>query len=310
MISFGVQIAQEGYDYGTIIKIVLECERLGFDSIWLTDHFFFSEKPYLECWTTLASLALNTSRLRLGTLVLCNNFRHPSLLAKMAATLDVISKGRLEFGIGAGWHEPEYTAYGIAFPKARIRIQMLEEGVQVIKKMWTDEKPSFQGKYYTIKEAVCNPKPVQRPHPPILIGGGGEKYLLRTVAAYADVWNIVGGIPPQEYQRKVKIIRKYCEEIKRDPKTIRLSWQGRFIIGNDEAEVLEKVRRFSNTNGMTQDEALKFLTVADTPDRALEKIASYADLGVTYFIMYFPDAESLTDLRLFAEQVIPYFKGY
>jgi len=310
MISFGVQIPQEGYDHGTIIKIASECEKLGFDSIWLTDHFFFSEKPYLECWTTLASLASNTSRLRLGTLVLCNNFRHPSLLAKMAATLDVISKGRLEFGIGAGWHEPEHTAYGITFPKARIRIQMLEEGVQVIKKMWAEEKPSFQGKYYTIKDAICNPKPVQIPHPPILIGGGGEKYLLRAVAAYADVWNIVGGITLQEYQRKVKIIREYCEEIRRDPKTIRLSWQGRFIIGNDEAEVLEKVRRFSNTHGMTQEEALKFLTFAGTPDKALEKIASYADLGVTYFIMYFPDAESLTDLRLFAEQVIPYFKGH
>ena len=147
-------------------NVVLECERLGYDSIWLDDHLMYGKTPILECWTTLSALASLTAKIRLGTMVLCNSYRNPALLAKMAATLDVISNGRLELGIGAGVQKDEHEAYGIPFPKPSERIERMKEAVEIIKKLWTEENANYQGKYYTVNEAVCLPKPLQKPHPP------------------------------------------------------------------------------------------------------------------------------------------------
>ena len=171
VIKFRVQIAQDALDYPNVKRIASECEKLEFDSIWLYDHFYPLSPPFnksvLESWTTLTALALETKAIRLGVLVTCNLFRHPSVLAKMSATVDVISGGRLQFGIGAGWYEEECLAYGIQFPKASVRIRRLRESVQIVKKMWTEEKSDFEGRYYRIKDAICEPKPVQKPHPPV-----------------------------------------------------------------------------------------------------------------------------------------------
>jgi alkanesulfonate monooxygenase SsuD/methylene tetrahydromethanopterin reductase-like flavin-dependent oxidoreductase (luciferase family) len=172
----------ETTNYDTIRKVTLKCEELNFDSCWLADHFvprkvlpyqkspIPSPDPFFECWTTLTALAIETKKIRLGTFVLCNSYRYPSLVAKMSATLDFISRGRLELGIGAGFFKEEYIMYGIPFPKLAVRIKQLEESIQIIKKMWTEEEASFNGKYYTIKKAFNNPKPIQRPHPPIWVG--------------------------------------------------------------------------------------------------------------------------------------------
>jgi alkanesulfonate monooxygenase SsuD/methylene tetrahydromethanopterin reductase-like flavin-dependent oxidoreductase (luciferase family) len=192
-IKFACYIYQQGLEYKDIQRIVLQCERLGFDSIWLKDNFtsswlnaYLSYKeeesksgdPILECWTTLSSLATLTKRIRLGA-ILVNIHRTPSVTAKMLSTLDVISNGRIEFGLSAGWYEKEIESYGLPFPNASARVEMLEESIVIIKKMLTESQASsFDGKHYTIKDAKCNPKPIQKPHPPIWLGGGGKKTLL------------------------------------------------------------------------------------------------------------------------------------
>ena len=151
--------------FNQVREVVLECERLGYHSVWLDDHLMFGKRPILESWTTLSALSSITKKIKLGTMVLCNSFRKPALLAKMAATLDVISNGRLEFGIGAGTQKDEHIAYGIPFSNPSVRIDRMKEAVEIIKTMWTQEKASYEGKYYRIKEAVCEPKPMQKPHP-------------------------------------------------------------------------------------------------------------------------------------------------
>jgi alkanesulfonate monooxygenase SsuD/methylene tetrahydromethanopterin reductase-like flavin-dependent oxidoreductase (luciferase family) len=167
-------LPQIGVDYDTVKKVTLACENVGFHTVWVTDHLLpidvSPQKSYFECWTTLSALAEATTTVRIGTMVLCNLYRYPPILAKMASTLDVISRGRLEFGLGAGWFKPEADAFGVPFPKAPVRIAMLNEALEVIEKMWSQEKPVFKGEYYSIDRALCNPKPIQKPHPPIWIG--------------------------------------------------------------------------------------------------------------------------------------------
>ena len=168
MADFGLQIEpQFGFTYAEIRDLALECEELGFRSLWLSDHLFLNassqDRNCLDCWTVLAALAAHTTSLRLGPLVSCVSFRYPSLLAKMAATVDLISDGRLEFGIGAGWKEIEYRAYGIPFPSPGERVSSLAEAIQVVHAMWTQDRPSFNGRYYQINDAFCRPRPVQEP---------------------------------------------------------------------------------------------------------------------------------------------------
>jgi F420-dependent oxidoreductase-like protein len=205
-----------------------------FESGWLFDHFYpiFSDPtgPCLEGWVTLTALAQATRRLRLGTLVTGIHYRHPAVLAKMAATLDVISGGRLELGIGAGWNEEESGAYGIAVGTLKERSDRFEEACEVIVGLLSNEATSFQGAYYELTDARCNPKPVQRPHPPVCIGGSGEKRTLRTAARFAQHWNFVGG-PVEEFAHKREVLFQHCSEVGRDPAEILLSSHVRFQDG-------------------------------------------------------------------------------
>ena len=163
-------------DWEKTKEACIKAERLGFDSLWASDHFFLGKKPdFFECWTFLSTIAGMTEKIDLGSLVLCNIFRHPSVLAKMGATLDCLSGGRLELGLGAGWHEEECRAYGIPWPSTPDRMAMLREAVLLIKEMWTQDNPSFSGRFYNIEGALCVPKPVQDPHPRIWIGGAGSR---------------------------------------------------------------------------------------------------------------------------------------
>lgn len=194
-IKFGVLVPQENETYETIKSVALASEQQGFNSFWFNDHLCISSKPWLDCWVLTASIASITNTIKLGQLVTCNAFRSPALIEKMAASIDVVSNGRLEFGIGAGWHEKEQVAYGYEFDNAVVRIERLREAILFIKKLWTEDKVSMKGKYYTLDDATCNPKPVQKPHPPILIGGCGPK-LLKVVAELGDACNFAGPLAP------------------------------------------------------------------------------------------------------------------
>jgi F420-dependent oxidoreductase-like protein len=204
---------------------------------WLFDHFMplsgdFSG-PCLEGWTLLAAYAAVTKRLRIGLMVTGNTYRHPAVLANMAATVDLISHGRLDFGIGAGWNEMEHNAYGIPLYKPGERIRRMGEACEVIRLLWTEKAPSFEGKYYQLKDAYCEPKPLQKPYPPIVIGGGGEQLTLRMVARYADIWNMTGG-PAEAFQHKNEVLDQHCAEIGRAPAMITRSIQVRVNLAESE----------------------------------------------------------------------------
>jgi len=302
MIRFGV-ILPDYKEFKLVKQVALESEALGYDSVWITDHLFQISPPSgyrLECWALLSALASITTNIRLGTIVLCNSFRHPSVLAKMAATLDVISNGRLEFGIGAGWYESEYRGYGFPFPKPSIRIAQLEEAVQLIKEMWTKEKATFTGKFYRVEEAYNNPKPIQKPHPPIWIGGQGEKLLLKLVAKQGDGSNF-WGTTPEITKRKLRVLDMYLTKIGRALSSVQRSWAGDCVISQDPEEVKSTVKKLRGD----QAETFTSSNLVGTPDQVLERIQQYIDVGISYFMCAFPDYSNLESLRLFAEEVVP-----
>ena len=203
--------------YETMTRIAQTADEAGFTSAWLIDHFHTIPQPAqeetFEAWTSTAALARDTKRLRIGQ-VTCNSYRNPALLAKMASTVDVLSHGRLNFGIGAGWYEHEYSAYGYDFPEANVRLHQLREAVQVILAMWTQEEAVFEGTYYQVRGAINQPKGVQKPHIPLLIGGGGEQVTLKIVAQYGDACNISGDI--ETIKHKFGVVKKHCEALGRD----------------------------------------------------------------------------------------------
>jgi F420-dependent oxidoreductase-like protein len=284
--------------------IVLECERLGYYSAWLDDHLMLEKMPILECWTTLSALSTVTEKIRLGTMVTCNSFRNPALLAKMASTIDNISSGRLELGIGAGVQKNEHNAYGFPFPPSKARIERLNEAVEIMKKMWTEEKASYNGKHYTIRDAVCEPKPIQKPHPPITIGGGGEKLTLKVTARHADRydWGFLPSV--EEYKRKLKILEKHCDAVGRSFNEIERScWPaGQIFIGEDRKELEKKVPLWL-PKGVSREDFMQTSFVG-TPEDFIEKLRPYMNLGVTHFMLFFGDLPDLRGLRLFAENVV------
>ena len=268
----------------------------------------FEKRSILECWTTLAALSAVTSKIRLGTMVLCNSFRNPALLAKMAATLDVISNGRLEFGIGAGVQRNEHVAYGIPFPEPRARINRLKEAVEITKKLWTEETVSYKGKFYRITDAVCEPKPLQKPHPPITIGGSGEKLTLKVAAQHADGYDW-GYVPSLElYKHKLSVLESHCEAVGRDFGEIEKScWlAGQMFIVPSQEDADEKVLQLKPQN-VALDEFKKLNLVA-TPEECKRKIQQYTALGVTYFMLFFGDLPDTSGVKLFAETVVKTMK--
>jgi F420-dependent oxidoreductase-like protein len=300
-------------DYENLRRIWVEADRLGFHSGWLFDHLFElplfgpSHEPCLEAWTLLSALSKETRKLRLGVTCLCVSYRNPAILAKMSSTLDVISSGRFELGIGAGWAKTEYESYGIRFDKPRERVERLEEAVTIIKKMWTEEKPSFQGKHYQIDGAICNPKPLQKPRPPIWIGGEGERFTLRAVARHGDGCNFIG-LSLNEYKHKLDVLAKHSDLTGRKIGDIRKSWQGSAIIGRTDAEVKTRIL-LATHGGHPSGGDLWSHAVAGTPEQCTQRIGEYLDIGVDRFMLSFPEAATdLSGLRLFAQEVLPNFK--
>lgn len=287
-----------------IISTVQEMERLGYDVAWLFDHFItfptITTRSCFEGWTLLSALARETRTIRLGTMVTCNSYRYPSVLAKMAATFDVISGGRLEFGIGAGWYEQEYIAYGIPFPPTGIRLRQLGEAVRIIKLMWTEDYPSFKGQFYSIDRAINSPKPIQRPHPPITIGGGGEKVTLRISAELADKVNF--GASVEEAKTKIAALQRHCREVGRDFQEIEVQIFRTVIVGATEDSVRHKIRRFKPED--QTEEHYRSWTACGTPEQLIDLFKQYQRIGVQHIVAYFPDAVELDSLNLFASTVI------
>lgn len=230
-LSFGVKTAPQHASYDAMLAVWKEADAIpAFEHAWLFDHFApihgDVDGPCLEGWTLLAAFAAQTTRLRIGLMVTGNTYRHPAVLANTAATVDVISNGRLDFGIGAGWNEYEHSSMGIPLYAPAERIRRLDEACAIIRQLFTQHLTTFDGRYYQIKEARCEPKPLQKPHPPFVVGGGGEQLTLRVVAKYADIWNFPNPRgTAKEFSHKVAVLHQHCAAIDRDPASIRLSAQ-------------------------------------------------------------------------------------
>ena len=295
--------------WGRLCGVAAECDALGFESVWLYDHFHTvprpSEEAVFECWTSLAALAEATERVRLGQMVTCNSYRPPALLAKIAACVDVISGGRVEFGIGAGWYRHEYRGYGYDFPSAGTRISMLEEAVRIIRSLWTEPRTDFEGRHYRIEGALGFPKPLQDPHPPIWIGGSGERKTLRVVAELAD-WSNFGG-KTDEFSAKCEVLKGHCADVGRDYDAIGKSWQPDVVIAETEKDVDDRLAGGGSIWGEAP-ESYRRGHLVGTPEQICERIEAYADLGCRYVVCYFRDLPSTDGMRLFSERVIRNFQ--
>lgn len=271
-----------------------------FDSAWVADHFIpwaefeSDDTDTLECLATLSYLMAAYPGLDFGAIVLCQSYRNPALLAKMSATLQLLSGGRYIMGIGAGWKEDEYQAYNYPFPRPAVRIAQMSETVQIMRQMWTESPATFEGKHYQIKNAYCEPRP-EKPIP-IMIGGGGEKLTLRVVAQHADWWNA----PTSDvdgFKHKLNVLKGHCEAVGRDINEIILTAGGVVALRQTEADAqaIAQASPFStNTIG--------------TPEQVTEQLRAYTDVGVTHFILRFADFPQQAGVQLFIEQVLPEFR--
>lgn len=270
--------------------------RPPFTTFWVEDHFQWDALPTLECWTALSYVAAEFPRLKFGTLTLGQSYRNPALTAKMAATLQWLSGGRLILGIGAGWKEDEYRAYGFPFPSAGTRIAELCEAVQIIRAMWSESPASFQGKHFQIEEAYCEPRP--EPQPPVLIGGSGPRKTMRVVAELADWWN--GTFSDlATYRAKVETLHEHCAAIGRDPSGLMLTYYGHVSVERDPAKVerVDPVR------------PRQIYRVAGTPDEVAAELNGFIDFGVRHLMLKFAGYPNLDGLHLFQEEVVPKLHG-
>ncbi|MHA7652998.1 LLM class flavin-dependent oxidoreductase [Mycobacterium sp. ML4] len=310
--------------YRDMVAVSQQAERYGFDSVWLCDHFLTispddyvkdagiagepsgadssappSSLPLLECWTALSALARDTTRIRLGTSVLCNSYRHPSVLAKMAATLDVISEGRLDLGMGAGWFQREFDAYGIPFPTVGERVSALAESLDVMKAVWTEPNPTYRGRFYTLDGAICDPPPVQRPHPPLWIGGEGDR--VQRIAARSAQGLNVRWWSPEQVTRRRDFLNGACESAGRDPQTLRLSVTV-LLAPTDSAEQEARIRaEFASIpeSGL----------IVGSPARCADRIRGYQSCGVDQFLFTIPHVVQSEYLDIVGSEIIPSFNA-
>lgn len=312
-IRFGIQTGQQNASWEQMRDLWQKVDRWGYDSLWVFDHFYpifvpDPTGPCMEGWTLLSALSQHTKRARIGALVNGNTYRNPCLTAKMAATMDQLSGGRLNLGLGAGWFELEHKSFGIDFKTLGGRLQALDEACQIIKGMFTQEKTTVHGRHYDVVDAVCNPKPVQKPHPPLMIGGHGEKVLLKIVAKQADMWN-TGNADPQEMKRLISVIERHGDVVGRDTdeieKTIMIA-----LCYNAPKQREEMVCGLIAMMAQTTPQEARNRIVIGSKDECLDKIDRYVKAGVTHFIFMqaFPMIVE-EEVQAFAEEVIPALRG-
>ncbi|MGH7275436.1 MAG: LLM class F420-dependent oxidoreductase [Candidatus Rokuibacteriota bacterium] len=309
--KFAVFTGLTGATWDQVSALWRHAEATGWDAACVTDHFMPNTPDRvgdaLECWSTLAALAAVVPRIRVGTIVLGNTYRHPAVVAKMAAQVDIISGGRLILGLGAGWQQNEHEAYGIPFYTVGERLARLDEACQVLKALWTEPKATFKGRYYQLADAPLSPKPVQRPHPELMIGGGGEKVTLGIVARHADHWNVWGG--PETLARKGRILDEHCRAARRDPKTLTRSAVMPLLITDNPEEVERLKTAVMRRMGMSAEVADDTL-LAGSAGAVRDKLVRLAAAGAdTLFVpsMFLPkDPRPLLD-RLVGE-IAPAFR--
>lgn len=307
-IQFGVTLPQIKRSWQQAADAATEFDRLRFDSVWVCDHLYgvpMPNLPILEGWTQLAAVAAITKKVGLGTLVTPPFFRNPAVLAKQIATIDQISGGRAIAGLGAGWFEPEFTGYGCEFPSVGERLRALEESVQIMKKMWTEETVTFEGRHARVNNVYCEPKPVRTP--PVLIGGGGEKVLMGIVARHADIWNNMAAVQGQLPQ-KIEAMKRRCDTEGRDFETLEVSQQCVVILGADEAEARNHLEKANKIYGGHMGGDLENIGIWGTPQGVVDRIGRYVEMGCTNFIMEFFGKDTREPARLFAEKVMPAFR--
>lgn len=302
----------------TILDSARAIERVGFESVWVYDHFHPvprpTQEPVYEAWTLMAALAATTDTVRIGQMCTCNSYRPPAYLAKVAASIDAISNGRLEMGIGAGWYEHEYDGYGYPFPKPAVRLGQLDEAVQLIKRMWTEDVVEFEGEHFTLKGAMLQPKPLQEPHIPVWIAGGGEQLTLRTAARYADYTNFAGDL--EAFTHKSEVLAKHCEQQGTDFDRIVRSANYNVTCEETAGDVEDRIRENLDRIGrhLPEDgrEAVlggieaNLRKTAGTPEQLVEQLRPVVDAGMSYGIAYFAEAAYDTSgLERFAREVVP-----
>jgi F420-dependent oxidoreductase-like protein len=309
-IRFGVQTAPQHVTYGALREAWRLIDQSGYDTAWLFDHFMpiLSDPtgPCYEGWTMLAALAGETSLAQIGILVTGNTYRHPAVLAKMGATVDHTSGGRLIMGIGAGWFEMEHSAYGIHFGTTAERIHRVDEACEVIKRLWTDRQANFDGQYYQLKDAYCEPKPLQQPRPPLMIGGSGEKLMLRVIAKHADIWNTFGS--PEVFRHKINVLKEHCAAVGRNFDEIEVSWAGMTYVTDSAQEKQEMIARGAAMFGAPAEMVAPGFLVG-SPAELRDRISEFIAAGVTHFIPIPPTPTDHATISRFAEEVMPTFRS-
>jgi len=309
-LRFGIQLQPRQTNWHDYLEAVQLIEGLGFDTIWNFDHLLAPagapSDACLETWTTLAAMAASTSSIGVGSLVNGVLYRDPGTLAKSAATLDQISSGRLQFALGAAWAEREFHAFGLPFPPLAERLARLEEALSVVIMLWTKPTATFGGQYYTLEDALCQPGPLQRPYPKIMVGGMGRK-TMRLVAQYADCWNGIG--TPDEIEGAVTTLRQTCGAVGRDFSSIELSLHSpQLVIAPTKEEAEERARTMASELGIT-DQAELERWIVGSPVEVIDRIQEYLALGITHIIPGIGSPFDLAGLRLFAKKVMPAFRS-
>jgi alkanesulfonate monooxygenase SsuD/methylene tetrahydromethanopterin reductase-like flavin-dependent oxidoreductase (luciferase family) len=278
-------------------------DRLGYHSVWFNDHLYgipMPQIPIMEAWTVLSAVGAVTDKAELGTLVSPIGFRNPALFAKMIATLDQITGGRVVVGLGSGWFAQEFAGYGIDFPPVQERLAQLDEGIQLMRRMWSEPQVKFNGRHFHTDDVYCEPKPARRP--PILIGGGGEKVLLKLVAQHADIWNNLA-VNLEQLGHKVGVLRRHCDAVRRDPATLRISQQTMVVIGSDDADARSKSEKAARLYGGHMGSG-----ISGTPAQCIDKIRALQAHGCSLVVIEFFGRDIRDPAALFAEQVMPAFR--
>lgn len=309
---FGVFTSLIGQTWPGVLELWQHLESTGWDTACVSDHFMPNtrerEGAVLEAWSTLSALAAVVPRIRIGTIVLGNTYRHPAIVAKMAAQVDIISGGRLLLGIGAAWQRNEHEAYGIPFYTMRERLERLDEACTVFRLLWTQRRSNFDGRYYQLADAPLDPKPVQRPHPELMIGGGGERVTLRIAAKHADHWNVWGG--PKVLARKGAVLEEHCSKLGRDSKSINRSVNMALLITNSKADIDRLAETIAARLGSHAADA-RDTCLAGTPDQIREQLRRLQSAGATtLFIptMFRPLDELRRDMNQFIAEIAPDFR--
>ena len=310
-IRFGVYTSLRPLEWAPIRDLWQKADQWGYDSLWHCDHFYQAfppdpDGPCLEGWTTITALSQLTKRARIGVMVSGVAYRNPCVLAKIASTLDIVSGGRLNLGIGAGWYEREHRNFGIEFNSQAGRLQALDEACQIIKSMFTEDRTTLHGRHYEVTDAACVPKPLQQPHPPIMVAGMGEKVLLKIVARHADMWN--GGGTPERMKRAVEIIARHAEAAGRDTGAIEKTVIIPLCYGmpaEAEAAVASSMAGVMQTSA---EEARKGMVIG-SGEQCLDKIQRYVEAGITHFIFLVTPFNVEDEFQRFAEDIIPKFKS-